>query len=393
MAFKYVKDSLPWLVPSAAIAFAAVVFMQGQSETGPQQAQSTTSQLANGTAIPALPEQQLAPVLDEEEVVARNSASDTTLGTISGTGALSQTAAVVPQPAPVAAPAPAPEPQRTAALTTAPAAAPLFNNSAFKANTNSQCVDDLRAMAAESRVYFPSGGLTADSGGIEQGKLLGLIAQECPGVQIRVDGHSDPSGDPAANLRLSERRAQEVIKRIGASGIDTSVFFARGVGDRQPSGLVGPQPSSYYDRRVEFSIVEETQRVAFRTPVSTNPWANATCVTDLQRAVDSTVLFYSPRSVSLRPDDLETAMVLAQMAVACPHARLRVIGQHAGGVQTGEDVSTGRLRAKALMAMLVGRGIESEQIIIAAPSRPKGVADEAGLPGSRVDFDVILEEG
>ncbi|MEL6960354.1 MAG: OmpA family protein [Pseudomonadota bacterium] len=382
MAFNYVKDSLPWLVPSAAIAFAAYVFMEGQNNAPPP---AMVMQPQATAAIPAAP----APALAVEEVVARSSAPQTTLGT--GTGALTQ-------PVTATAPAPIPElksepaPQRTAALTTTPAASAVFNNSAFKASANKQCIDDLRAMAAEARVYFPSGGLTADSDGVEQGKLIGLIAQNCPGVQIRVDGHSDPSGDPTANLRLSEQRAQEVIKRISASGIDTSMFFARGMGDRQPSSVVGPRPSSFYDRRVEFSVIEETQRVAFRAPVAAQPWANASCVTELQRAVDSTVLFYAPRSVSLRPDDLDTAMALAELASACPHARLRVIGQHAGGVQTGEDVSTGRLRAKALMAMLVGRGIEAQQIIIAAPSRPKGVADEAGLPGSRVDFDVILEE-
>ncbi|MEL7165468.1 MAG: OmpA family protein [Pseudomonadota bacterium] len=384
MAFNYVKDSLPWLVPSAAIAFAAYVFMEGQN-SGPPPAMVVQPQAA--PAIPAAP----APASAAEEVVARNSAPQTSLGTGNGTGAFTQpvaAAAPVPAPEPKAEPAP----QRAAALTTTQTAAPIFNNSAYQASANKQCIDDLRAMAAEARVYFPSGGLTADADGVEQGKLIGLIAQNCAGVQIRVDGHSDPSGDPTANLRLSEQRAQEVIKRIGASGIDTSMFFARGVGDRQPSGIAGPRPTWFYDRRVEFSVIEETRPVAFRAPAAAQPWAAASCVTELQRAVDSTVLFYAPRSVSLRPDDLDTAMALAELASACPHARLRVIGQHAGGVQTGEDVATGRLRAKALMAMLVGRGIEARQIIIAAPSRPKGVADEAGLPGSRVDFDVILEE-
>ena len=74
-------------------------------------------------------------------------------------------------------------------------------------------------MADQARVYFPSGGLTADQGGIEQGRLLGLIAQNCSGVQLRVEGHSDQTGDPAAHLRLSEAREQEVIKRLGASGV------------------------------------------------------------------------------------------------------------------------------------------------------------------------------
>lgn len=381
MAFNYVKDSLPWLVPSAAIAFAAYVFMEGQDNAPPPVA-VTQPQVA--AAVPATP----APAIVADEIVARNSTPQTALGT--GTNALVQPP--VAERVAVSASAPAPALTRSAAFTAAPVAAPVFNDSAYQNSANKQCIEDLRAMATEARVYFPSGGLTADADGVEQGKLIGLIAQNCPGVQIRVDGHSDPSGDPAANLRLSERRAQEVIKRIGASGIDTSKFFARGVGDRQPSGIAGPRPSWFYDRRVEFSVVTETQRVSVRAPVAVQPWANASCVTELQRAVDSTVLFYAPRSVSLRPDDLDAAMALAERASACPHARLRVIGQHAGGVQTGEDASTGRLRAKALMAMLVGRGIEAQQIIIAAPSRPKGIADESGLPGSRVDFDVILEE-
>ncbi|WP_299695154.1 OmpA family protein [uncultured Tateyamaria sp.] len=377
MALKYVKDSLPWLVPSAAIAFAAFVFMDGGIRQNPVPPVEPTA---------AAPE----PLDTEDEVVARQATPEASLNSVAVTPALTQPVAA---PAPVPEPAPEPQPVRQAALAVAPTAAPVFDTSGFNANSNAQCIEDLRAMASEARVYFPSGGLTADSAGIEQGRLLGLIAQNCPGVQIRVDGHSDPSGDPSANLVLSERRAQEVIKRIGAGGIDTSNFFARGMGDRQPSGLNGPRPAAFYDRRVEFTVVEEVTRVAVRTNVTASPWANASCVTDLQRAADSTVLFYAPRSVSLRPDDLNTAMALAELAVACPHARLRVIGQHAGGVQTGEDVATGRLRAKALMAMLVGRGIASEQIIIAAPSRPVGLGDQAGLPGSRVDFDVILEDG
>lgn len=380
MASNYLKDSLPWLVPSAAIAFAAFVFSQG--DFGALTANNA------GTASVAAPE-PLISAPDAEEVVARQASPDTSLSDVAAAPAESAPVVAAVEPP---APEPEPAPVREASVSPIPTVAPVFDSSTFRAGANGQCVEDLKSTAAQARVYFPSGGLNADASGIEQGRLLGLIAQNCPGVQIRVDGHSDASGDPTANLRLSERRALEVIKRIGASGIDTSKFVARGMGDRVPSGVVGARPSAYYDRRVEFAIVEEVSRVALRSTASVSPWANASCVTDLQRAVDSTVLLYAPRSVSLRPEDLDTAVVLAEMAVECPHARLRVIGQHAGGVQTGEDVRTGRLRAKALMTMLVGRGIEADQIIIAAPSRPKGFADATGLPGSRVDFDVILEE-
>ncbi|GGX60705.1 hypothetical protein GCM10007385_32470 [Tateyamaria omphalii] len=383
MALKYLRDSLPWLVPSAAIVFAASGFLElGGGEDAAPAGEQTFS---NTTATQVVAAQSVPTETVHEEVVARQAGPETTLTTVgtSSAQALPLAAAPLPQPTP------APELQRTAALSTPPAA-PFFDTSSFGAAAQQQCLEDLRTMADQARVYFPSGGLNADQGGIEQGRLLGLIAQTCPDVQIRVEGHSDPSGDPSANLRLSQARAEEVIKRIGASGLDTSMFFAEGLGDRQPSGIVGPEPASYYDRRVEFSIVDKITRVAVRAPTVAKPWATAACVTELQRAVDSTTLFYAPRSVSLGAGDLDTAMGLATLAMECPHARLRVIGHHAGDLQAGEGVATGLLRAKALMAMLVGRGVASEEIIIAAPSRP---LNDAGLPGSRVRFDVILEEG
>ncbi|MEM8654250.1 MAG: OmpA family protein [Pseudomonadota bacterium] len=388
MALKYLRDSLPWLVPSAAIVFAASGFLElGGGDDAAATEQAAVATFSSPAAQPApAPAALPAATPQEEEVVTRQVAPETSLTTVTAPQTQPVAAAPAPEPTPVVEPVQ----ERTASLAPAPAT-PFFNTNTFGAGAQQQCVDDLKTMAAQARVYFPSGGLTADQGGIEQGRLLGMIAESCPGVQIRVEGHSDPSGDPAANLRLSEARAQEVIKRIGASGIDTTMFFAEGLGDQQPSGIVGEQPSSYYDRRVEFSIVEQVTRVAVRAPVvKQNPWANASCVTQLQQAVDNTVLFYAPRSVSLGSGDLDTAMGLATLAMECPHARLRVIGHHAGDVQAGEGVSTGLLRAKALMAMLVGRGVASEEIIIAAPSRP---LDEAGLPGSRVRFDVILEEG
>ena len=55
-----------------------------------------------------------------------------------------------------------------------------------------------------------------------QARLIGVIAQNCPGVTIQIEGHSDPSGDPQVNLRLSQKRADSVLSRIAAAGIDTS---------------------------------------------------------------------------------------------------------------------------------------------------------------------------
>ena len=204
-----------------------------------------------------------------------------------------------------------------------------------------------------------------------------------------MTGHSDPSGDPSVNLRLSQQRAELIIQRISASGVDTSSFVAQGFGDRRPSTVVGPNSRAYYDRRVEFSVVDLETNTAFNTnaPVGFVP----SCVATLQVAVQSTKLFYTARSVSARSEDLSKVLDLAKQAAACPQARLRVIGQHSNEEWAGEDVHTGILRAKAVMTAIVGQGIPSEQIIMGAPSRSVSVAGQPELSNSRVDFDVIID--
>ncbi len=327
----------------------------------------------------------------KDEIVARQATTMSVLSELQPTTPLAQPAApqaVAEAPAVVIAAAPQLD-TRQAALTTTPLAAQRFETGQTVAEDTTRCMQDLRNLANQAVIYFPSGGITADAGGIEQGRLIGLVAQSCRGVRIRVEGHSDASGDPGANLRLSEQRANQVIQRIAASGIDTSMFFAEGRGDRQPSGVVGPEPQAFYDRRVEFSIVEEVTQAAVRNNAGAASWIAANCVSNLERAINGTHLFYAPRSVALPTRDMDRAMGIAKIAMDCPHARLRIVGHHSADVLSGETPETGRLRAKALRSMLVGRGVTPEQVIIAARSWP---LIDGELPGSRVSFDLILEE-
>lgn len=254
------------------------------------------------------------------------------------------------------------------------------------------CVDDLRSLTKQARIHFPSGGLTGEAQGIEQARLIGLVAQDCPSVTIQVEGHSDPTGNPTINLRLSQERAEAVITRIAASGIDTSNFIAKGMGDVQPSGLTGPKGRAYYDRRVEFTVVENARNVSFTSNAAVGGWKPAACVAQLQSAVDQTKLFYAPRSIAVTGQDMQSAFQLATLAQNCPQARLRVVGQFSDQPGSGETAATARLRAVALMGTLVGAGIPSEQIIISSPSKSRSLPGQPGISNSRIDFDVILEE-
>lgn len=400
MTFKFFKENLPWIAPSAAIVFAASgYFDRGfRSEVAPAteivQAQSDMSQPVQAAAAPLVVAQ-----VPQDQVVSRNDAGITTSLT-SEFASTSQPTFTDSQPAAAAALAatqgqindqlaaqPAQPTQRVASFENNPAA--FFKDAQASLNAANSCKDDLRALATHARVYFPSGGLTAEETGLEQARLIGTVMQGCKGVGILVTGHSDPSGDPAVNLRLSQKRAELVIQRISASGIDTSSFVPQGFGDRQPSSVTGTKTRAYYDRRVEFSVVDLQTNASFSAPAARS--FTASCVTDLQNAVQQTKLYYSPRSIAAPASELDAVLKLAQQAAACPQARLRVIGQHTDETWANEDVNTGILRAKALMSILVGQGIASNQVIIAAPSRSVGVEGQPELSRSRVDFDVIHE--
>jgi outer membrane protein OmpA-like peptidoglycan-associated protein len=393
MLFKLLREHLPWFAPTAAIVFAASGYWErplslgGSSE--PTQASLGTAFLTPNsvpvTAPASAPQTVAAP-----ELVTRQEtftpAFDVNQAGALGASTQAAVAAVQPTPEPLVAPQIVTQP-RTASLEQNPAA--FFKDAQANLTSSNSCKDDLRFLASQARVYFTSGGLNADENGIEQARLIGVVAHNCPGVRIQVEGHSDPSGDPGANLRLSQLRAEQVIQRIGASGADTSLFVARGFGDRRPSGLVGPNSRAYYDRRVEFSVIDVETPATFGA--ARNQFIAPGCVADLQAAVAETKLFYAPRSIAVPQRDFEAVVNLANKAVACPQARLRVIGQHTDEAWAGEDVNTGILRAKTVMAMLVGRGIDSGEVIIAAPSYSVGIQGQPDASRSRIDFDVIIE--
>jgi len=424
MVMKFLKENLPWIAPTAAIVMLATGFFDrsgSENGEGVSSAREKLGELAGAASdflapknetetatataalVPAIsapavsapvPAGLSAPVqtVEAPEVTRAATPSFNTSATASALD-LNTVKPVAFQEPPVAEPTPKPAPL-TPETVTASLSPDNASNGFLAAQENlaarNSCIDDLRALTSDARVYFPSGGLSGAAEGLVQARLIGLIAQNCPGVTIEVGGHSDPSGRASTNLKLSTQRAEAVISRIASSGVDTRRFVAKGYGDAQPSGLTGPEPRSYYDRRVEFRVIENAARPTFGATSAS--LAGSACVSKLADSVKNTRIFYSSGSVAVSPSDLNAAYQLAAQATACPEARLRVIGHHSDTVGSAESLVTARLRAVVLMSTLVGAGFEPEQIIIAAPSRTKDVPGQPGLSKSRIDFDFILED-
>lgn len=76
-----------------------------------------------------------------------------------------------------------------------------------------------------------------------------------PDVRIEVGGHTDSSGDPAANEILAQERADSVLASLVAAGIDQNRLEAVGYGDSRPIASNELPDGRAQNRRIEFLII------------------------------------------------------------------------------------------------------------------------------------------
>jgi outer membrane protein OmpA-like peptidoglycan-associated protein len=74
--------------------------------------------------------------------------------------------------------------------------------------------------------------------------------------RVSVEGHTDHVGDDAANLELSERRAQSVVQWLVAHGVDASRLEAHGLGETHPVAEGVSRGAREENRRVEFRVLD-----------------------------------------------------------------------------------------------------------------------------------------
>ncbi len=81
----------------------------------------------------------------------------------------------------------------------------------------------------------------------------GLRAQ--PSVRLEVQGHTDNRGVAGYNRRLSEKRAQAVVRYLVGKGIDSNRVIAKGYGDTRPIASNETAEGRAANRRVEFKPI------------------------------------------------------------------------------------------------------------------------------------------
>ena len=76
-------------------------------------------------------------------------------------------------------------------------------------------------------------------------------------TSVEVAGHTDSDGSDAANLKLSQARAESVVKYLVGKGVDESRLIAKGYGEGTPIDTNDTSAGKANNRRVEFVILEQ----------------------------------------------------------------------------------------------------------------------------------------
>ncbi|MBC3787217.1 OmpA family protein [Spirosoma utsteinense] len=76
-----------------------------------------------------------------------------------------------------------------------------------------------------------------------------------PTIRIEIAGHTDDRGDPAANLLLSQKRAQAVVNYLTKAGVEPGRMQAVGFGKTRPAVPNSSDENRQLNRRIEWRIL------------------------------------------------------------------------------------------------------------------------------------------
>lgn len=90
----------------------------------------------------------------------------------------------------------------------------------------------------------------------ELDRVVELMSKN-PHLKVEISAHTDNVGSDVYNLKLSDRRAQSVVRYLTEKGANASNLIAKGYGESKPLVANDTDENKAKNRRVEMSILEE----------------------------------------------------------------------------------------------------------------------------------------
>ena len=112
------------------------------------------------------------------------------------------------------------------------------------------------------RLLFDTGKATLQPASQEQLTNIADILKAYPQVKIRIGGYTDNTGDAAANLQLSQQRADNVMAELTRLGVDPARMNAKGYGEESPVADNSTEEGRQKNRRISLRVIEKAGSAA-----------------------------------------------------------------------------------------------------------------------------------
>ncbi len=115
--------------------------------------------------------------------------------------------------------------------------------------------DDLVKALNLMNVYFDTGSAAITRDSFETLQSAANAIKGAPaGTRIEAGGHTDNTGDAAANMTLSQQRADAVVTKLKELGVTDGILTAKGYGQDKPIADNTTEEGKARNRRMEFSV-------------------------------------------------------------------------------------------------------------------------------------------
>jgi OmpA-OmpF porin, OOP family len=104
------------------------------------------------------------------------------------------------------------------------------------------------------RLLFDSGSATLQPASDEQLRNIAAIMKAYPNVKLKIGGYTDNTGDAAANLQLSQSRADNVRAELIQLGVAPDRLEAQGYGEEHPVADNSTEEGKQKNRRISMRV-------------------------------------------------------------------------------------------------------------------------------------------
>ncbi len=120
--------------------------------------------------------------------------------------------------------------------------------------TAASCNADFDKALLGKTVEFDTGAATIRSSSTALLDTLVQIAGRCSAFKMNVEGHTDATGNAAANVKLSQARATAVDSYLTSKGVAAGQISATGFGSSRPVDTSGTPAGNQKNRRIEITV-------------------------------------------------------------------------------------------------------------------------------------------